>query len=263
MAMTQTIARPRGARWWWIFGVVLFVGVLTWGAYQVLALLAHEERTELTTHRATGITALDVVSGAGDVEVVAADTADVTVRARISDGLRATGEEQRVVGETLELRASCPNFGSDWCSVDYEIEVPRDLAVRIRTDRGAIDVRGTSGPIEVDGDNGSVDLIDVSGSVVASTDNGSIEGVGLRAADVTADSDNGGVRLTFVAPPTAVTATTDNGSVDVVVPADGTAYRLDVESDNGDTTEAIPIDSSSPRSITVRTDNGSATVRAA
>ena len=31
---------------WWIAGTVLFVGALTAGAYQVVTVLAHEERTE-------------------------------------------------------------------------------------------------------------------------------------------------------------------------------------------------------------------------
>ena len=37
----------------------------------------------------------------------------------------------------------------------------------------------------------------------------------------------GGCTLGFVAPPTSVLATSNNGSVEVVVPDDGTAYRLD------------------------------------
>ncbi len=211
---------------WWIVGVVLFIGALTAGAYQVVTLLAHEERTETVSYPAAGLTTLDVATGNGAVRVTASDTDEVVVRARISEGLRRTGEDQQVVGDTLRLRASCPNFGSDWCAVDYTLEVPRDLALVLRTDDGPI------------------------------------EGVDLRSPTVDAEADNGRVSLSFATPPEAVTATTDNGSVEVVVPDDGTAYRLDVETDNGERIEDAPIDSSSGRSITVRTANGDASVRA-
>ncbi|MGH9270938.1 MAG: DUF4097 family beta strand repeat-containing protein [Ilumatobacteraceae bacterium] len=210
---------------WWIAGVVLFVGALTAGAYQVVTLLAHEERTETLSYPAAGLTTVDVATGNGAVRVTTSATDDVVVRARISEGLRRTGEEQQVVGDTLRLRATCPNFGSDWCAVDYTLEVPRDLALVIRTNDGPI------------------------------------EGSDLRSTTVSADTDNGGVELAFATPPETVTATADHGSVEVVVPDDGTAYRLDVETEYGERIEAAPIDSSSARSITVHTDHGDASVR--
>ena len=160
------------------------------------------------------------------MRITTTDADEVVVRARISEGLRRTGEEQQVVGDTLQLRASCPNFGSNWCAVDYTLEVPRHLALVIRTDDGPI------------------------------------EGSDLRSATVDADADHGRVSLAFAVPPEAVRATTDHGSVEVVVPDDGTAYRLDVETDHGERVEDVPIDSSSARSITIRTDHGDASVRA-
>ena len=45
------------------------------------------------------------------------------------------------------------------------------------------------------------------------------------------------------------------------MPADGEAYRLDISTDNGGRTEEIPVDPASPRSITLRTDNGHVTAR--
>lgn len=246
---------------WWIAGSVLFAGALTFGAYQVLTLLAHEERTGTTSYPAAGIATIDVASETGAVSIVAADTDEVTVETRISDGLRPTGEDQRVVGETLELRATCPNFGSDWCSVDYLVRVPPDVAVVVRTDDGRVRIEGTTGPVDVDGDDGSVLLSDLAGPVRAATDSGRVEGTGLRSPTVTADSDDGRVTLTFAAAPQTVVATTENGAVEVVVPADGTAYRLDVDTDDGETIEDVPIDSSSARSITLRTDSGRATAR--
>ena len=76
-----------------------------------------------------------------------------------------------------------------------------------------------------------------------------------------ADSDNGRVQLEFAAAPTAVVATSDNGRVEVVVPDDGTAYRVDLRSDNGSETIEVPTDPSSTRSLTAQRQR-SVTVRA-
>ena len=102
----------------------------------------------------------------------------------------------------------------------------------------------------------------LSGSIRATNDNGSIEGAGLRSQIVRADTDNGRVTLTFVAPPTSVLATSNNGSVEVVVPDDGTAYRLEMDTDNGSQNNELPlVDANADRSIVVRTDHGSVTAR--
>lgn len=238
-------ARPPSAvrSLWKVFAAMLVLGAFTWGTFQVVTLIAHEERTERTAYDAAAITGLDVDSAAGSVTVLGGDTDEIVVTARISDGLRSTGESQRVVGGVLELRTTCPNFGSDWCRVSYDVVVPRDLDVTI------------------DADNGSVDLRSLSGTVTATTDNGGVEGEDLRAEQVTADSDNGRVALTFTAAPRAVVATSNNGSVEVVVPNDGVAYRLDMDTDNGSQNLDLPTDPSSTRSLTLRTDNGSVTAR--
>ncbi len=246
---------------WLIFGAVLAIGAVTFGAYNVIVLLAHGERTEVSSYSADGLTTIDVNNADGPVRITAVDGDEVVVRAEISDGLRRTGERQEVVGDELQLRATCPNYGSDWCRVGYEIQVPRDVAVVVRADSGSIDVTGTTGAVDVDADDGSVELTDLAGPVRASSDNGRVEGRGLRSTSVTADSDNGRVTLSFIEPPTTVTATSDNGSVEVIVPDDGTTYRVDIESDNGSTNEDLPIDPASTRSITAHSDNGSVTVR--
>jgi hypothetical protein len=246
---------------WKLFALLLVVPGIAWGAYNVVVVLAHEERVETATYPAAALTSIDVHSAAGSVRIVGSERSTIDVRAEISDGLRSTGERQEVVGDQLRLRSSCPSIGSDWCSVDYEIAVPRGLAISIKGNSGIVTVTGTTGSVDIDNDDGSVELTDLSGDVVASTDNGSVRASGLTSATAAVDTDNGSVTLEFTAAPTTVTATTDNGSVEVVVPDDGEAYRLDISTDNGGRTEEIPVDSSSPRSITLATDNGHVTAR--
>ena len=243
---------PRGVRVAWkVFAAVLVVAGLAWGTYNVVVVLAHEERVETESFPAASLRAIDVRNSAGSVRVLATDGETVDVRAEISEGLRSTGERREIVGDVLELRGSCPNFGSDFCRVSYEISMPRTMALTVHADDGSIDVDGLSGPLDLDSDNGSVEVRRASGSLRLSTDNGHVEGTDLRSSTVTADSDNGRVTLAFTAAPTTVIATSDNGSVEVVVPDDGEAYALDLSTDNGSRTEDIRVDSASPRTITI------------
>jgi hypothetical protein len=245
---------------WKVFAGVLVVAALVWGPYSVVTLLAHEERVETSSYPAAGISVVDVAGASGSIEVTGADIDTIEVRAEISDGLRATGESQVVRGATLQLRSTCPVFGSDFCSVDYEIRVPRAVELRLDGDNGSIEVTGTSGPISADGDNGSIRLTAVSGPLQVATDNGRVEGTQLRSQQVSADTDNGRLQLEFATAPMTVLATGNNGRVGVVVPPDGTAYRVDVRTDDGSEDVSVPTDPTSARSITVRTDNGSASV---
>jgi Putative adhesin len=248
---------------WKAFAAVLVVAGLVWGTYNVVVLLAHEERVETESFPAAAVREIDVRNSAGSVRVVAGDVETVDVRVEISDGLRSTGERREIVGDVLELRGSCPNYGSDFCRVSYEISMPREMALTVHADDGSIDVDGLSGPLDLDSDNGSVDVRRVSGALRLSTDNGHVEGTDLRSPTVTADSDNGRVTLAFTAAPTTVLATTDNGSVEVVVPDDGESYALDLSTDHGTRTEDIRVDSASPRTITISTENGDAAARTA
>ncbi len=254
---------PMGARFLWkVFAGILVVAALVWGPYQVVTLLAHEERTERQSFSALGLTTLAVDASTGSITITAADTATVEVRARISDGLRKTSESRRVVGDTLQLHSACPNFGSDWCHVDWDVRMPTQMAVVIDNDDGHVAVSGTRASVTIRNDNGTVELADVGGPVNVSTDNGGITAERLESATVIASSDNGRVSLAFARAPLSVAVTTVNGGAEVVVPADGTAYVVDAQTDNGSKHVDVPEDSTSPRSITVRTDNGSIDVGA-
>ncbi len=253
-----------GVRFLWkLFAALFVIGALVWGPYQVVTLLAHETRVETQSFPAAALTTVSIDASAGSVTVEAADTDHVEVRAEISDGLRATGESRTVDGDTLRLRSTCPNFGSDWCHVDYEITMPRDIALVIDSDDGAVDVTGTTGTVDIGADNGSVTLADLSGVLRVSTSNGRVSAARLRSQTATVDSDNGRITLQFAVPPTTVDTSADNGRIEVVVPADGTAYRVHTSTDNGSQQVSVPEDAASPRSITARTDNGSITVRPA
>ncbi len=247
---------------WRVTGGVLALGTVGWGAFNVVSLTAHEERTVVTPYPAADVTMIDVDNTSGSVTIVgSAGRDEITVTARISDGLRRTGEQQRLVDGRLELESTCPLIGSEWCEVDYTIEVPAELPVRADADNGGIDVRGMDGRVDLSTDNGSVEVSDVGGDLTIEGDNGSIRADALTTDTVLAETDNGSIVLELLEPPTNVEARSNNGSVEVVLPRTEDFYNLAITTDNGDISRDIRHDPTSTRHITIDTDNGDATAR--
>lgn len=247
-------------RTWLVLGSLAAILAVGFGTINVIGLLAHEERTETATFAAGGVTRLDLVADNGSVEVVGADTDEITVIAEISHGLSRTRHRAAIEGDTLVVRSSCP-WISEWCSVDYRIEVPAELDVQLDIEDGRLAVRDVAGAVRVDGDSDSIELTRLAGDVEASTDDGNVVARGLRSASVQADSDNGRVSLTFASAPTTVQASTDHGRVEVVVPDGSETYRVDLETDFGSTDIGVRTDPDSSRRITGSSDSGDVTVR--
>jgi hypothetical protein len=247
---------------WKIAGGVLAIGSVGWAGFNVVTLVAHEERTEVKTYDVAAVDVLDVDNSNGPVTITgAAEREQITVTARISDGLRETEERQTLVDGVLELRASCPLIGSDWCSVRYTIEVPSDIEVRADTDNGRLTVRGIAGAVDLSADNGAVEVADLSGNLTINGDNTSVTATQLTSDRVIAETDNGSLTIELLEPPTSVEARSDNGSIEVVLPETEDAYRLDITTDNGDVLDDIRASPDSPRHVLIETDNGDAIVR--
>lgn len=253
---------PPSRSLWVIFGSLLVVAGLLSGTSSVVSLLAHDERVTTETFAAAdlGITAIDVGSAYGTVEIVGSAGEDIVVVAEISRGIRDTGVRSGVVGATLELANTCPNFGSEWCWVNYTIEVPRDLDVVVDAD-DRVTVRNVDGDVHIDVDNGRATLLSIGGAISVDADNGRVEGSNLSGPTADVSADNGRVELMFSEPPDLVVAESDNGSIDVAVPPVDGAYRVEADTDNGSQNIDIANDPESSRVIRVRSSNGSVTVR--
>ena len=247
---------------WRVTGGVLAIGTVGWAGFNVVTLIAHEERTEVTPYDAAGVTMIDVDNSSGPVTITGSPGRDViTVTARISDGLRKTGERQQLVDGRLELDATCPLIGSDWCEVEYTIEVPSDIEVLADTDNGKLEVRGIDGPVDLSADNGSVEVADITSDLTVEADNGSITASRLTSDAVIAATDNGSLTIELLEPPTTVEARSDNGTVEVILPDTEDAYALDITTDNGDVVDNIRRSPDSARHLLIETDNGDAIVR--
>jgi hypothetical protein len=257
------LGRPvRGRTLWVIFGSLLLLGGFWWGAFSVVDVLAHEQRTERFVVPAEELTGLLVDNDSGSVTIVGTDTDEVNVEAQVSEGLRDTGFRHEVVGSTLELHGSCPVIGSTWCRVTYLIEVPRGIDVDVNADNDRVEVRNIDGSVVVNSDNGAVELADVSGEINVDGDNGRVDGIDLTAAVVDVGTDNGRIELAFTEPPDTVIASGDNGSIEIVVPEVENGYDVAADTDNGEVDLTTVNDNpESPHKLRLETDNGSITVR--
>jgi hypothetical protein len=251
----------RGRALWVIFGTLLLIGGFWWGTFNVVELIAHEERTERFTVPAGQLTRLFVGNDTGSVTIVGTNTDEISVDAEISDGLRDTGFRQELVGSTLELQGSCPLIGSMWCRVTWRIEVPRGLDIEVNADNDRVDLSNIDGNVVVDSDNGAVELADVSGDIRVNGDNGRVVGTDLSAPVVAVDTDNGRIELAFTEPPDTVNASGDNGSIEILVPEIEGGYDITADTSNGSTGDIDVIDNpESPHKLRLETDNGSISV---
>jgi len=83
--------------------------------------------------------------------------------------------------------------------VDYDIQVPADANVMIRTATGPVQVQGVNGDVSVDTDTGKVEVRDSNGHVHARTVSGPITLANLKDCFVEANSVGGQVSLNHVA----------------------------------------------------------------
>ena len=261
-AWGDRLLRGRGIRrTWLVVAVIAAVPLLVLSTGEAASVLAHEERTEVIEVDAADLAALDVDNSAGTVTVVGVDGAtEVTIRARISDGLRDTGLDARERDGRLVVTGDCPLLWANWCRADLTIEVPAAMHVGA-SGQGRVAVSDVSGGVTARSDQGGVELVRVGGTVVARSDQGRIDGSDLTATSVDARADQGRLTLGFARSPDAVTARADQGNIDIVLPDEaGVDYATEVDADQGAVSAPIRQDPDSRRSITAHADQGSITV---
>ena len=103
----------------------------------------------------------------------------------------------------------------------------------------------------------------VSGDLTLNTDGGDITAAAITAARVTASSGGGNVTVVFTSVPANVKVNTDGGNITIVVPPGSTHYNLNATSAGGNVSDSLPINTSSPHTITATTGGGNITLREA
>jgi hypothetical protein len=244
---------------WKIAGGIVGVALLVVIAFQLVGLIAYE-KIAFTRTFDQPMQSLDIHTENGSVTIYEDRTSGIELTGKGVHGLFKNRHTEELVDSTLTLRSSCSNFGS-WCDLNYTLHVPPGLKIRVDSDNGRIRTHAVSAPLELSTDNGSIELNDPAGDLKLSSDNGTIRVNNAMSRHVEARTSNGSIAARFVIAPDRVNVSSSNGTLTVEVPNNGDKYRTDASSDNGRIRNSLGVDSSSPREITARTDNGSITLR--
>ncbi|MFC7380923.1 DUF4097 family beta strand repeat-containing protein [Sphaerisporangium rhizosphaerae] len=220
-------------------GAVLGAGLLLTGCG--VTDLASPTKNQTNSYDVTGkAPVLRVDSGAGDIEVTESDRAGYHVTEKLYWKGDKPVTRHPVEGDTLTLDYTC---SSGWsCGVDYLIEVPRGVEVKVKAGSGDITLRSLSGVVTADTGSGTVDANE------------------LGAKQAAAKTGSGDVELRFAATPDKVDVQTGSGTGTVRVPKG--AYNVTASTGSGDKKIDVTDDDSSPRTIVVKTGSGDAKVLA-
>jgi DUF4097 and DUF4098 domain-containing protein YvlB len=210
---------------------------------------------------------LSIDAGAnGGVSVKAWDGAGVLVRSKIEASAEDAGRASALASQIRvdvsagEVSASGPEAsrGHGW-SVAYEVFVPRQADLKLKTLNGAISISDVRGNIQFGAVNGAVSLKRLAGSVEGHTENGAlnIELAGDRWDGVKLDArtTNGGINVSMPERYSAHFETaTVNGTLSLNIP---TTMR-------GETGKRVVTDlGSGGPTVHVETTNGGVTVKRA
>lgn len=230
---------------------------------------------EATDSVSEGFTKIEIANDSGNVTIRSGDGAadgPATVKQTFSYRMGSQPDSAFAVdGDTLRLD-DC----GFWCSVDYEVTVPRGVEVGGKASSGDVTLDGVtsvdldvssgntaisraSGPVQVDASSGDVRVVDVAQDVKVSASSGSVIGERL-GGKVDVDANSGDIRLAM-AERADVRANADSGSIDLTVPRG--QYKVDGQTDSGTRDVQVETSDSADTSLTVETSSGDALVRAA
>jgi len=164
----------------WMLAIVLVVLFTSTVVFAATAQGSFEK-----TLTVSGPVNLEVLTHSGDVSVRAGSSGSVSIRAKIYVGNHwLMGNRDAAVHkieQTPPIRQEGNNIHIDYVnerniSVDYEISVPAETAVRTRSGSGNLTVEGTHGKVDAQTGSGDVQLTDLTGEVRLQTGSGNIRG---------------------------------------------------------------------------------------
>lgn len=131
---------------------------------------------------------LEVLTGSGDVIVRSGSAGSVTIHGKIYVGdhwLHGNREaDVRQIEQNPPIRQQGNSIHIDYVnmhniSIDYEITVPAETAVRTHSGSGDQDIEGTHGNVDVTTGSGDVKLTNLTGEVHLQTGSGDVRGRGV------------------------------------------------------------------------------------
>jgi hypothetical protein len=178
-------------------GSVLTLLMVLWGSAQALDALSIEEERSARSY--LGVTEIDLRHAHGNVDLVRAKGRRVIVAIDSRHGFLSAHERSDTLrAGALRLRGSCDFLTLGTCEENYRIEVPRGVAVAVKTSAGETIARGLrGGDLDLRSSAGPVRAIDVRADVVRLRSSaGGISASGVRARRLELDSRAGGIDVT-------------------------------------------------------------------
>lgn len=162
----------------------------------------------------------------GGIKVEGESRYDVLVRARIV-ATADTVERARQIVSSIKIQPSGDQIQAEGPSglarregwhVSYELSVPMQMSLSLKTTNGGISVRSVEGKMDISTTNGGVRLANVNGDVRGRTTNGGVdielEGTMWQGEGLDLQTTNGGVRLSIPENYSArLEASTNNGGL--------------------------------------------------
>jgi hypothetical protein len=211
------VRRPGAARraspWWWLVGVSALV--LAGVAVVMGTWWAASTKTRIATYRVVGtLSSVELDLDAAPVEIAggAGRGLEVTRTERYAFG-RLPRETHQVERGILKIASRCPRTVFGTCRASYRISIPDNVQVNVRTSTGRVQISGLNGSARV------------------STGSGSIAIDGFCGFTVIATSASGDVGAAADCSPDRVELRSTSGNVRATLPPG--RYRVDVHSDTG------------------------------
>ncbi|HLS44483.1 MAG TPA: DUF4097 family beta strand repeat-containing protein [Ornithinicoccus sp.] len=221
--------------------VIAILIVLSLALPAMAEMLRH---TDVQTHDLSAeVSVLEVTSDVGDIEVrvVAADEAPRAI-ATVESSFVTPEVRVDAATETATLAGRCP--GIDWiqvCAVNWEVMVPADTSITLRSDVG--DIRITA----------------MAGEVTATSSVGDVVVAESASTSLSLHSSVGDVTLVSTVPPEKLRAASSTGDVRVSVPQDGATYDVTLDTSVGDLTNSLGSDPTSTRMVDLSSSVGDVT----
>ena len=235
---------------------VLIALVGTAGVVVAALTLFFPEKERTTLAQPGPVRSLEVDVEVGRVEVVPGegDGATITRTRRYLVGAPRTREA--LVEGVLRVEAECQSAVAAGCAVDYRLEVPAGVPIRIRTERGSVSVTDMTGMVEVDAGAGNVRLTRTRGPVKVDTAAGNVDGVDVAAQFLDATTDAGRIRLSVTEAPGRLGLKTGAGSIDVGLPPTPGGYRVATDTDAGKVDVTVEQNEGGSRTVVATTGAG-------
>ena len=207
------------------------------------------------------VRSVDVDVEVGRVEVVpgGGDEATITRTRRYLVGAPRT--QEGLTDGVLRIEAECQSYIVAGCSVDYRIEVPAGVPVRIHTERASVAVTEMTGMVEIDAGAGNVRLTRTRGPVKVDTSAGNVEGVDIAPQFLDATTGAGRIRLSIAEAPGRLGLKTGAGNIDVALPTTPGGYRVATETGAGKVDVSVEQNEGGSRTIIASTGAGNIRIR--